>query len=189
VLQEDVINITDELFDSARFPLNDFILMNDTYTDRIIGRDLIFESISAIDDVIGKLKAQSIIVDQLNSSTDQQDQLRANCLDFIGINDLFNTKLFSIISLNEKVFVHENLVSKVLYKDFVQENIDIASLIFRQKIKSNINENIYFSEHYNGKNSVKTIIDERLNARDSSVTRYSDQIIEHVISTENYKQN
>lgn len=188
VLQEDVINITDELFDSARFSLNDFILMSDTYTDRIIGRDLIFESISAIDDVIGKLKAQSIIVDQLNSSTDQQDQLRGNCLDFIGINDLFNTKLFSIISLNEKVFVHENLVSKVLYKDFVQENIDIASLIFRQKIKSNINENVYFSEHYNGKNSVKTIIDERLNARDSSVTRYSDQIIEHVISTENYKQ-
>jgi hypothetical protein len=85
VLQEDVINITDELFDSARFPLNDFISMNDTYTDRIIGRDLIFESISAIDDVIGKLKAQSIIVDQLNSSTDQQDQLRGNCLDFIGI--------------------------------------------------------------------------------------------------------
>lgn len=188
VLQEDVINITDELFDSALFPLNDFILMSDTYTDRIIGRDLIFESISAIDSVVGKLKAQSIIVDQLNSSTDQQDQLRANCLDFIGINDLFNTKLFSIISLNEKVFVHENLVSKVLYKDFVQENIDIASLIFRQKIKSNINENVYFSEHYNGKNSVKTIIDERLNARDSSVTRYSDQIIEHVISTENYKQ-
>lgn len=188
VLQEDVINITDELFDSALFPLSDFILMNDTYTDRIIGRDLIFESISAIDSVVGKLKAQSIIVDQLNSSTDQQDQLRANCLDFIGINDLFNTKLFSIISLNEKVFVHENLVSKVLYKDFVQENIDIASLIFRQKIKSNINENIYFSEHYNGKNSVKTIIDERLNAWDSSVTRYSDQIIEHVISTENYKQ-
>ena len=188
VLQEDVINITDELFDSARFSLNDFILMSDTYTDRIIGRDLIFESISAIDSVVGKLKAQSIIVDQLNSSTDQQDQLRANCLDFIGINDLFNTKLFSIISLNEKVFVHENLVSKVLYKDFVQENIDIASLIFRQKIKSNINENVYFSEHYNGKNSVKTIIDERLNALDSSVTRYSDQIIEHVISTENYKQ-
>lgn len=188
VLQEDVINITDELFDSARFPLNDFISMNDTYTDRIIGRDLIFESISAIDDVIGKLKAQSIIVDQLNSSTDQQDQLRGNCLDFIGINDLFNTKLFSIISLNEKVFIRENLFSKVLYKDFVQENIDIASLIFKQKIKSNINENIYFSEHYNGKNSVKTIIDERLNARDSSVTRYSDQIIEHVISTENYKQ-
>lgn len=188
VLQEDVINITDELFDSARFPLNDFIWMNDTYTDRIIGRDLIFESISAIDDVIGKLKAQSIIVDQLNSSTDQQDQLRGNCLDFIGINDLFNTKLFSIISLNEKVFIRENLFSKVLYKDFVQENIDIASLIFKQKIKSNINENIYFSEHYNGKNSVKTIIDERLNARDSSVTRYSDQIIEHVISTENYKQ-
>lgn len=188
VLQEDVINITDELFDSARFSLNDFISMNDTYTDRIIGRDLIFESISAIDSVVGKLKAQSIIVDQLNSSTNQQDQLRANCLDFIGINDLFNTKLFSIISLNEKVFVQENLVSKVLYKDFVQENIDIASLIFRQKIKSNINENVYFSEHYNGKNSVKTIIDERLNARDSSVTRYSDQIVEHVISTENYKQ-
>lgn len=188
VLQEDVINITDELFDSARFPLNDFILMNDTYTDRIIGRDLIFESISAIDSVVGKLKAQSIIVDQLNSSTDQQDQLRANCLDFIGINDLFKTKLFSIISLNEKVFVQENLVSKVLYKDFVQENIDIASLIFKQKIKSNINENVYFSEHYNGKNSVKTIIDERLNARDSSITRYSDQIVEHVISTESYKQ-
>ena len=188
VLQEDVINITDELFDSARFPLSDFISMNDTYTDRIIGRDLIFESISAIDSAVGKLKAQSIIIDQLNSSTDQQDQLRANCLDFIGINDLFNTKLFSIISLNEKVFVHENLVSKVLYKDFVQENIDIASLIFRQKIKSNINENIYFSEHYNGKNSVKTIIDERLNALDSSVTRYSDQIIDHVISTEIYKQ-
>lgn len=188
VYSDDSIGVVDEVLDSAIFPIKEMTSVSDSLNDRKFCQDFIYDEIIISDGYKTRLRAKSLVYDQINSSTLQHDRLQANSLELLAISDVFKTKQFSIVTLSETVTFKESYLSKAIFKDFIQENIDIAEALSRQSVRSYISEIIEFQEQYKLKKITKSVIDETIRVSDKTLARYSDRIDEHVNSSDLYHQ-
>ncbi|WP_312069494.1 hypothetical protein [Acinetobacter sp.] len=188
MLSGDVVLITDELVDSAIFPVKDEI----NVTDHIIGRkrhvDFIHDQIIVSDGFKNRLRAKSLIQDNISSTSAQKDKQRNINIEQLLIGENLNTKKYSFSKLNEALKIKENFKAIARFKDSIADDLDILDTSLKSKLRAFTTEQIIYQENYRLKKLSRSVIAETLKAKDSCITRYSDFIVDHVTYSEQYRQ-
>ncbi|MFW2013755.1 hypothetical protein [Acinetobacter bereziniae] len=188
VLSGDVVSITDELVDSAIFPVKDEINVTDRFTGRKRHVDFIHDQIIVSDGFKNRLHAKSLIQDNISSTSTQKDKQRNINIERLLIAENLNTKKYSLSKLNEALKIKENFKATARFKDSMTDNLDILDVSLKSKLRTFTNEHIVYQENYRLKKISRSAITETLKAQDSCVTRYSDFIEDHVTYSEQYTQ-
>ncbi|MEG6544784.1 hypothetical protein V6C59_02715 [Acinetobacter bereziniae] len=188
VLSGDVVSITDELVDSAIFPVKDEINVTDRFTGRKRHVDFIHDQIIVFDGFKNRLRAKSLIQDNISSTSTQKDKQRNINIERLLIAENLNTKKYSLSKLNEALKIKENFKATARFKDSMTDNLDILDVSLKSKLRTFTNEHIVYQENYRLKKISRSAITETLKAQDSCVTRYSDFIEDHVTYSEQYTQ-
>lgn len=188
VFSGDVVSIADELVDSAIFPVKDEI----NVTDRFIGRkshiDFIHDQIIVSDGFKNRLRAKSLIQDNISSTSTQKDTQRNINIEQLLITENLDTKKYSLSKLNEALKIKENFKAIARFKDSMTDLLDISDTALKLKLRAFTNEYIVYQENYRLKKISQSMVTDVLKAQDSCVTRYSDYVVDHVIYLEQYTQ-
>ena len=188
VLSGDIVSITDELVDSAIFPVKDEINVTDRFTGRKRHVDLIMDQIIVSDGFKNRLRAKSLIQDNISSTSTQKDKQRNINVERLLITENLNTKKYSLSKLNEALKIKENFKATARFKDSITDNLDILDASLKSKLRAFTKENVIYQENYRLKKISRSAITETLKAQDSCVTRYSDFIEDHITYLEQYTQ-
>ena len=188
VLSGDVVLITDELVDSAIFPVKDEINVTDHFTGRKHHVDFIHDQIIVSDSFKNRLRAKSLIQDNISSTSAQKDKQRNINVERLLINESLNNKKYSLSKLNEALKIKENFKATARFKDSMTDVLDVLDASLKSKLRAFTNELIIYQENYRLKKISRSVITETLKAQDSCVTRYSDFIEDHVTYSEQYSQ-
>ena len=188
VFSGDVVSITDELVDSAIFPVKDEIKVIDHFTGRKRHVDFIHDQIIVSDDFKNRLRAKSLIQDNISSTTVQKDKQRNINIERLLIAENLNTKKYSLSKLNEALKIKENFKTIARFKDSITDDLDILDASLKFKLRAFTNDYVIYQENYRLKKLSRSVITETLKAQDSCVTRYSDFIEDHVTYSEQYTQ-
>lgn len=189
VFSGDVVSITDELVDSAIFPVKDEIKVIDHFTGRKRHVDFIHDQIIVSDDFKNRLRAKSLIQDNISSTTVQKDKQRNISIERLLIAENLNTKKYSLSKLNEALKIKENFKTIARFKDSITDDLDILDVSLKFKLRAFTNDYVIYQENYRLKKLSRSVITETLKAQDSCVTRYSDFIEDHVTYSEQYTQH
>lgn len=188
VLSGDIVSITDELVDSAIFPIKDSVGVTDTWLGRKRHVDFINDQIIVSDNLKTRLRAKSLIQDSISSTSTQKDKQRNINIERLLIAENLNTKKYSLSKLNEALKIKENFKATARFKDSITDDLDILDASLKSKLRAFTNEHIIYQENYRLKKLSRSVITETLKAQDNCVTRYSDFIEDHVTYSEQYKQ-
>lgn len=188
VFSGDVVSITDELVDSAIFPVKDEIKVIDHFTGRKRHVDFIHDQIIVSDDFKNRLRAKSLIQDNISSTTVQKDKQRNISIERLFIAENLNTKKYSLSKLNEALKIKESFKATARFKDSIADNLDVLDVSLKSKLRAFTKENVIFQENYRLKKISRSVITETLKAQGSCVARYSDFIEDHVTYSEQYTQ-
>jgi hypothetical protein len=180
VYSADSIVLSDLILDSTIFPSRESVSVLDNVSGRLVGRDYIYDEINVTEQYKNKLRTKSFVFDQLNAGNDQNDSLRGKSIELLLITDVFKTKKYSIVSLNEKISLKESLYSKAIYKDFIQDNITIAELVSKQITISNVHDHIIFNEEYKTKKITRSVINEKIKVSDRMLSRFIDRVTDQI---------
>ncbi|OFE44631.1 hypothetical protein [Acinetobacter towneri] len=184
----DTLSISDELIDSAIFPIKDSVSVTDTLVGRKRHVDMITEQIIVSDTFKTKLCAKSLIVDQISSETYSSDKQRVLSVDRLFIEDNFLNKKFSFVKLNETISVKDFFRAGVIFKDFINDGISILDRVVKQNTRAYTYDDIHFNEQYHHKKITRSLITESILVTGRCVARYSDFITDHVLHVEQYSQ-
>lgn len=188
VLSGDVVLITDELVDSAIFPVKDEI----NVTDHIIGRkrhiDFIYDQIIVSDGFKNRLRAKSLIQDNISSTSAQKDTQRNINIEQLQVKENVNGKKYSISKVNEALKVKGNFKTIAHFKDLLNESLAISDAALRLKLRAYTKEHVAYQENYRLKKISRSLITDTLKAQGSCVARYADFVVEHVEYAEQYRQ-
>lgn len=188
VLSGDVVLITDELVDSAIFPVKDEVNVTDHFTGRKRHVDLIMDQIIVSDGFKNRLRAKSLIQDNISSTSTQKDKQRNINIERLLIAENLNSKKYSLSKLNEALKIKENFKGTARFKDAMTDHLNILDTSLKSKLRAFTNEHIVYQENYRLKKLSRSVITETLKAQDSCVTRYSDFVVDHVAYSEQYTQ-
>ena len=188
VLSGDVVLITDELVDSAIFPVKDEVNVTDHFTGRKRHVDFIHDQIIVSDGFKNRLRAKSLIQDNISSTSTQKDTQRNINIERLFITENLNSKKYSLSKLNEALKIKENFKGTARFKDAMTDHLNILDTSLKSKLRAFTNEHIVYQENYRLKKRSRSVITETLKAQDSCVTRYSDFVVEHVAYSEQYTQ-
>lgn len=188
VLSGDMVSISDEVIDSAIFPVRDVVFVSDEFTGRKRHVDFIHDQIIVSDDFKNRLRAKSLIQDNISSTTVQKDKQRNINIERLLIAENLNTKKYSLSKLNEALKIKENFKTIARFKDSITDDLDILDASLKSKLRAFTNERIIYQENYKLKKLSRSVITEILKAQDSCVTRYSDFVVDHVTYSEQYTQ-
>lgn len=188
VLSGDVVIITDELVDSAIFPVKDEINVIDHFTGRKRHVDFIHDQIIVSDNLKTRLRAKSLVHDEISSASTSTDKQRSISIERLLIAENINTKKYSLSKLNEALKIKESFKATARFKDSIADNLDILDVSLKSKLRAFTSEHIVYQENYKLKKLSRSVITEILKAQDSCVTRYSDFIEDHVTYSEQYTQ-
>lgn len=189
VMSGDIVSISDEVIDSAIFPVRDVISVSDEFIGRKRHLDLITEQVIVVDTYKTKLCAKSLIVDHISSETQSNDLQRVLSLEHISIADYFSGKKNSVIFLNEKISVKDLFRAGVIFKDFINDGIGISDRVIKQNTRAYTKENIHYHEQYQHKKITRSIISESVRVTGRCIARYSDFVTDHVLFAEQYSQH
>ena len=188
VLSGDVVLITDELVDSAIFPAKDEVNVTDHFTGRKRHIDFIHDQIIVSDCFKNRLRAKSLIQDNISSTSTQKDTQRNINIERLFITEKLNSKKHSLSKLNEALKIKENFKGTARFKDAMTDVLAILDTSLKSKLRAFTNEHITYQENYRLKKRSRSVITETLKAQDSCVTRYSDFVVDHVAYPEQYTQ-
>jgi len=189
VLSGDVVIITDELVDSAIFPVKDEINVVDRFTGRKRHVDFIHDQIIVSDNLKTRLRAKSLVHDEISSDSASEDKQRSISIERLLIAENLNTKKYSLSKLNEALKIKENFKATARFKDSITDDLDILDVSLKFKLRAFTNDYVIYQENYRLKKLSRSVITETLKAQDSCVTRYSDFIEDHVTYSEQYTQH
>ncbi|RYL27219.1 hypothetical protein [Acinetobacter piscicola] len=188
VLSGDVVLIIDELVDSAIFPVKDEVNVIDHFTGRKRHIDFIYDQIIVSDGFKNRLRAKSLIQDNISSTSTQKDTQRNINIERLFITEKLNSKKYSLSKLNEALKIKENFKGTARFKDAMTDVLDILDTSLKSKLRAFTTEQINYQENYRLKKRSRSVITETLKAQDSCVTRYSDFVVDHVAYSEQYTQ-
>ena len=188
VLSGDVVLIADEFVDSAIFPIKDSVGVADTFVGRKRHVDFIHDQIIVSDNLKTRLRAKSLIQDNISSVSTQKDKQRNINIERLLIAENLNTKKYSLSKLNEALKIKENFKATARFKDSMTDVLDVLDVSLKSKLRAFTNEHIIYQENYRLKKISRSAITEKLKAQDSCVTRYSDFITDNVLYAEQYTQ-
>ena len=189
VLSGDTVIVTDEIIDSAIFPITEEILLVDEFTGRKLHRDMLTETIVATDTVKAKMRVRTLVHDSIATTTQQQDKQRALSIEHIAVADTFLSKKLSISHVNEKLTLRDFIKAKGIFSDSVLEQFSVTDAIVKHKVSSKTVENIGYQELYQHKKIVRSLVNESVRVSDKTIARYSDHVIEYVQHNEQYSQH
>lgn len=188
VLSGDVVLIADEFVDSAIFPIKDSIGVTDICVGRKRHVDFINDQIIVSDNLKTRLRAKSLIQDNISSASTQKDKQRNINIERLLIAENLNTKKYSLSKLNEALKIKENFKATARLKDSMTDVLDVSDTSLKSKLRAFTNEHIIYQENYRLKKISRSAITEKLKAQDSCVNRYSDFITDNVLYAEQYTQ-
>ncbi|MFN3904919.1 MAG: hypothetical protein ACK4KY_02105 [Acinetobacter junii] len=188
VLSGDTLSISDEVIDSAIFPVKDKIMVVDHFTGRKRHADFIHDQIIVSGDFKNRLRAKSLIQDNISSTTVQKDKQRNINIERLLIAENLNTKKYSLSKLNEALKIKENFKTIARFKDSITDDLDILDASLKFKLRAFTKESVTYQENYRLKKLSRSVITETLKAQGSCVARYSDFIDDHVTYSEQYTQ-
>ena len=188
VFSADVVSITDELVDSAIFPVKDKIMVVDHFTGRKRHVDFIHDQIIVSDNLKTRLRAKSLVHDEISSASTSTDKQRSISIERLLIAENLNTKKYSLSKLNEALKIKESFKATARFKDSIVDNLDILDASLKTKLRAFTKENVIFQENYRLKKISRSVITETLKAQGSCVARYSDFIEDHITYSEQYAQ-
>ena len=108
VFSADVVSITDELVDSAIFPVKDKIMVVDHFTGRKRHADFIHDQIIVSDSFKNRLCAKSLVHDEISSASTSTDKQRSISIERLFIAENLSTKKYSLSKLNEALKIKES---------------------------------------------------------------------------------
>ncbi|UIZ56285.1 hypothetical protein LZP46_07550 [Acinetobacter sp. SCLZS86] len=188
VFSADVVSITDELVDSAIFPVKDKIMVVDHFTGRKRHADFIHDQIIVSDSFKNRLCAKSLVHDEISSASTSTDKQRSISIERLFIAENLSTKKYSLSKLNEALKIKESFKATARFKDSIVDNLDILDASLKTKLRAFTKENVIFQENYRLKKISRSVITETLKAQGSCVARYSDFIEDHITYSEQYAQ-
>ena len=133
VLSGDVVLITDELVDSAIFPVKDEVNVTDHFTGRKRHVDFIHDQIIVSDGFKNRLRAKSLIQDNISSTSTQKDTQRNINIERLFITEKLNSKKYSLSKLNEALKIKENFKVIARFKDSINDDLDILDASLKYK--------------------------------------------------------
>lgn len=188
VMSGDTLSISDEVIDSAIFPIKDSVGVTDTWLGRKRHVDFINDQIIVSDNLKTRLRAKSLIQDSISSTSTQKDKQRNINIERLLIAENINTKKYSLSKLNEALKIKESFKATARFKDSIADNLDILDVSLKSKLRAFTNEHIVYQENYRLKKISRSVITETLKAQGSCVARYSDFITDNVLYAEQYTQ-
>ncbi len=188
VLSGDIVSITDELVDSAIFPVKDEINVTDRFTGRKRHVDFIHDQIIVSDNLKTRLRAKSLVHDEISSTSTSTDKQRSISIERLLIAENLNTKKYSLSKLNEALKIKESFKATAHFKDSIADNLNISDTSLKSKLRAFTSEHIVYQENYRLKKISRSVITETLKAQGSCVARYSDFITDNVLYAEQYTQ-
>lgn len=188
VLSGDVVSITDELVDSAIFPIKDSVGVTDTWLGRKRHVDFIHDQIIVSDHLKTRLRAKSLVHDEISSASTSTDKQRSMSIEQLFIAENLNTKKYSLSKLNEALKIKESFKATARFKDSIADNLDVLDVSLKSKLRAFTSEHIVYQENYRLKKISRSVITETLKVQGSCVARYSDFITDNVLYAEQYTQ-
>ncbi|MEG2446930.1 MAG: hypothetical protein RSB22_12895, partial [Acinetobacter sp.] len=188
VMSGDTLSISDEVIDSAIFPIKDEINVVDHFTGRKRRVDFIHDQIIVSDNLKTRLRAKSLVHDEISSASTSTDKQRSISIERLLIAENLNTKKYSLSKLNEALKIKESFKATARFKDSIADNLDILDVSLKSKLRAFTKENVIYQENYRLKKISRSVITETLKAQDSCVARYSDFITDNVLYAEQYTQ-
>lgn len=188
VMSGDTLSISDEVIDSAIFPVRDSVSVSDEFTGRKRHLDLIHDQIVVSDGFKNRLRAKSLVHDEISSASASKDKQRNISIERLLITENLNTKKYSLSKLNEALKIKENFKATARFKDSITDDLDILDESLKFKLRAFTNDYVIFQENYRLKKLSRSVITETLKVQGSCVTRYSDFIEDHVAYSEQYTQ-
>ena len=169
VLSGDVVIITDELVDSAIFPIKDEINVVDHFTGRKRHVDFIHDQIIVSDNLKTRLRAKSLVHDEISSDSASEDKQRSISIERLFIAENLNTKKYSLSKLNEALKIKENFKATARFKDSIDDNLNVLDVSLKSKLRAFTKENVIYQENYRLKKLSRSVITETLKAQGSCV--------------------
>lgn len=188
VFSGNIVIVSDELIDSAIFPVKNTINVMDQFTGRKRHVDFIHDEIIVSDNFKNRLRARSLIQDNISSSSTQKDKLRNLNIEKLLIVENINTKKYSLSQLNEFLKVKDTFRATAHFKDLITDDIDIYDASLKFKLRAFTNEHIVYQDNYRLKKIARSTIVETLEAQGSCVARYSDYIVDQIHYSEQFTQ-
>ena len=188
VVSGDTLSISDEVIDSAIFPIKDEINVVDHFTGRKRHVDFIHDQIIVSDNLKTRLRAKSLVHDEISSASTSTDKQRSISIERLLIAENLNTKKYSLSKLNEALKIKESFKATARFKDSIADNLDILDVSLKSKLRAFTKENVIYQENYRLKKISRSVITETLKAQGSCVARYSEFIEDHVTYSEQYTQ-
>ena len=188
VFSGNIVIVSDELIDSAIFPVKDTINVMDQFTGRKRHVDFIYDEIIVSDNFKNRLRARSLIQDNISSSSTQKDKLRNLTIEKLLIVENIKTKKYSLSQLNEFLKVKDTFRATAHFKDLITDDIDIYDASLKFKLRAFTNEHIVYQDNYRLKKIARSTIVETLEAQGSCVARYYDYIVDQIYYSEQFTQ-
>lgn len=188
VFSGNIVIVSDELIDSAIFPVKDTVNVIDQFTGRKRHVDFIYDEIIVSDNFKNRLRARSLIQDNISSTSTQKDKLRNLNIERLLIVENINTKKYSLSQLNEFLKVKDAFRATAHLKDLISDGIDIYDASLKFKLRAFTNEHIVYQDDYRLRKIARSTITETLKAQGSCVARYSDYIVDQIHCSEQFTQ-
>ena len=188
VMSGDTLSISDEVIDSAIFPIKDSVGVTDTWLGRKRHVDFIHDHIVVSDHLKTRLRAKSLVHDEISSASTSTDKQRSISIERLLIAENINTKKYSLSKLNEALKIKESFKATARFKDSITDDLDILDASLKSKLRAFTSEHIVYQENYRLKKISRSVITETLKAQGSCVARYSDFITDNVLYAEQYTQ-
>ncbi|WP_151803690.1 hypothetical protein [Acinetobacter bereziniae] len=186
VLSGDVVSLTDEFVDSFIFPLKDQINVVDQFTGRKRHIDFLYEQIGVTEQLKTRLRAKSLIQDEINSESTQQNLQRLNTFDYFSTIELFKTIKFSAFNIKDQLKARDQFKNIAHFKQKIAESLITQDLYSSLKLRAKTYEQIVYKDIFDTKKIARSFINEAIKVKDGGITRYCDFINDQIQLSEKY---
>lgn len=187
VLSSELVSVSEIVADKAIYPTKDQIIITDHHQGLKKKLDYIFDELKLSESFKNIAKSRSLIFDQITSSSKNGDKQKIKTHEFLAINDVFRTKQFSMITVNESIILKGYFRNKVNFKNKFQEIVVVSDTHKKLNQLVKQNESISFNEEFHFKKITKTIVKETIKASDKSILKFTSLVTDQINFNEKYQ--
>lgn len=186
IKNSDVVKVEDVIFDSPVFINHDRLMIKDEFTGRKRHIDFLDEQIVVTEQLKTRLRAKSLIQDEINPESTQQNLQRLNSFDYISTIEQFKTIKFSAFNVKDQIKARDQFKTIAHFKQKIAESLITQDLYVSLKLRAKTYEQIVYKDIFDTKKIARSFVNEAIKVKDGGITRYSDFVHDQIQFSEKY---
>lgn len=182
----EMVKVEDTIIDSSIIINHERLVIGDEVTGRKRHIDFLDEQIVVTEKLKTRLRAKTLIQDEINPESTQQNLQRLNTFEYISTIEQFKTIKFSAFNVIDQLKARDQFKSIAHFKQKIAESLITQDLYSSLKLRAKTYEKIVYKDKFDTKKIARSFINEAIKVKDGGITRYSDFIYDQIQFSEKY---